>query len=67
MGKKNLRRLSILVTAQTAADLERLTQMDGQASIGRTVDELVRKKMISLRQLESQWRAHYLNRFKEVR
>ena len=42
MGKKNLRRLSILVTAQTAANLERFTQMDGQASIGRTVDELVR-------------------------
>ena len=67
MGKKHLRRLSILVTAQTAANLERLTQMDGQTSIGRTVDELVRKKMISLRQLESQWQAHYLNRFKEVR
>lgn len=67
MGKKHLRRLSILVTAQTAANLERLTQMDGQASIGRTVDELVRKKMISLRQPESQWQAHYLSRFKEVR
>ena len=67
MGKKNLRRLSILVTAQTAANLERLTQMDRQASIGRTVDELVRKKMISLRQPESQWQAHYLNRFQEVR
>ena len=56
MGKKHLRRLSILVTAQTAANLERLSQMDGQASIGRTVDELVRKKMFSFRQPESQWR-----------
>lgn len=42
MEKKNLRRLSILVTAQTAANLERLTQIDRQASIGRTVDKLVR-------------------------
>lgn len=62
MKHKNLRRISLLVTAQTAANLERLTRMDGQASLGRTVDKLVREKMLSLRQPEL-WRGHYLNRF----
>ena len=66
MEKKNLRRLSILVTAQTAANLERLTQIDRQASIGRTVDKLVREKMISLHQPPGPWGAHYLTRFKRV-
>ena len=65
MSKKNLRRISVLVTAQTAANLERLTRMDGQASIGRVVDKLVREKMISLRQPEL-WRGHYLQRFERV-
>ena len=62
MSKKNLRRISVLVTAQTAANLERLTRMDGQASMGRTVDKLVRDRMIALRKPEL-WRAHYLSRF----
>ena len=62
MSKKNLRRISVLVTAQTAANLEKLTQMDGNASMGRTVDKLVREKMLSLRQPEL-WQAHYLSRF----
>lgn len=35
MKKKNLRRISLLVTAQTIKNLERLAQMDGQGSIGR--------------------------------
>lgn len=39
----------MLVTAQTAKNLERLAQMDGQATIGRVMDKLVREKMISLR------------------
>ena len=34
MKNKNLRRVSVLVTAQTAKNLERLAQMDGQSSIG---------------------------------
>ena len=63
MGKKNLRRISVLVTAQTAANLERLTQMDGQAGMGRTVDKLVREKMLSLRQPREVWMTHYINRF----
>ena len=62
MGKKNLRRVSMLVTAQTAKNLERLAQMDGQASVGRAVDKLVREKMLSLRKPEL-WRAHYIQRF----
>ena len=51
MDKKNLRRVSMLVTAQTAKNLERLAQMDGQASVGRAVDKLVREKMVSLHRL----------------
>lgn len=63
MKNKNLRRISMLVTAQTAANLEKLAQMDGQPSIGRVMDKLVREKMISLRQPEALWQAHYLSRF----
>lgn len=62
MGKKNLRRVSMLVTAQTAKNLERLAQMDGQASVGRAVDKLVREKMVSLRKPEL-WRARITQRF----
>lgn len=61
--KKNLRRISVLVTAQTAANLEKLAQMDGQPSVGRVMDKLVREKMTSLRQPEVLWQAHYLSRF----
>lgn len=67
MGKKNLRRISMLVTAQTAANLEKLAQMDGQSSIGRVMDKLVRDRMISLRQPETLWKKHYIDRFQEVR
>ena len=67
MGKKNLRRISMLVTAQMAANLEKLAQMDGQPSIGRVMDKLVRDRMISLRQPKKIWMTHYINRFKEVR
>lgn len=49
MNRKNLRRVSMLVTAQTAKNLERLAQMDGQPTIGRVMDKLVREKMLSLR------------------
>lgn len=66
MGNKNLRRISILVTAQTAANLERLARMDGQASIGRVVDKLVRGKMLALRTPEDLWADHYLSRFGRV-
>ena len=67
MKNKNLRRISVLVTAQTAANLEKLAQMDGQPSVGRVMDQLVREKMISLRQPETLWKKHYIDRFQEVR
>ena len=63
MKNKNLRRISVLVTAQPAANLEKLAQMDGQPSIGRVMDKLVRDRMLSLRQPGALWQAHYLNRF----
>lgn len=46
--KKNLRRVSLLVTAQTAKNLERLARM-GQCNPGRVVDKLVRDRMVALR------------------
>lgn len=49
MGKKNMRRISILATAQTAHNLERLADMDGCRDVGRIVDKLTREKMLSLR------------------
>ena len=49
MRKKNLRRISVLVTAQTAKNLERLAAMCGYRELGRVVDKLTREKMLSLR------------------
>lgn len=49
MNKKNMRRVSMLVTAQTAKNLDRLAAMSGYYEVGRVVDKLVREKMISLR------------------
>ena len=37
MSKKNMRRISILVTAQTAKNLERLASMCGYREIGMVV------------------------------
>ena len=48
MSNKNLRHLSLLVTSQTAYNLQRLAQMAGYREIGRVVDKLVREKMIAL-------------------
>lgn len=48
MNKKNMRRVSILVTAQTLYNLEKLAAMSGCHEVGRVVDKLVREKMISL-------------------
>lgn len=50
--KKNLRRVSILITAQTKANLERLAAASGYRDIGRVVDKLTREKMISLHGIE---------------
>lgn len=48
MNKKNMRRVSILVTAQTLGNLEKLAAISGYREIGRVVDKLVREKMISM-------------------
>ena len=40
--KKNLRRISIVVTAQTKGNLERLAEVSGYKELGRVVDKLTR-------------------------
>ena len=52
MNKKNMRRVSMLVTAQTLGNLEKLAAMSGYREVGRVVDKLVREKMISLNSQE---------------
>lgn len=48
--KKNLRRLSILVSAQTAWNLHKLARMCGYGdNVGKVVDKLVREKMIAMK------------------
>ena len=46
--KKNLRRLNVLVTAQTLYNLDRLSKMEGDCNIGRAIDKLTREKMLRL-------------------
>ena len=52
--KKNLRRISIVVTAQTKGNLERLAAVSGYKELGRVVDKLTREKMISLHVKENE-------------
>ena len=47
--RKNLRRLSVLVTAQTMYNLQRLADMTGSRNVGRVVDKLTREKMLELK------------------
>jgi len=49
MGNKNLRRISILITAQTAYNLEKLRKICGYKYTGKVVDKLVREKMIEMK------------------
>ena len=51
MKKKNMRRISVLVTAQTAHNLGRLAAMDG-GNEGRAIDKLVRDRMLLLHEAE---------------
>ncbi len=53
MSNKKFRRLSVLVTSQTAYNLQRLAQMAGYREIGRVVDKLVREQMINLKRSDS--------------
>lgn len=48
MSKKNLRRITLVVTAQTAYNLDKLAKICGVGYMGRVVDKLVREKMIEL-------------------
>lgn len=47
-NKKNLPRVPLLVTAQTAYNLEKLAAMCGYREQGRVVDKLVREKMLMI-------------------
>lgn len=47
--QKNMRRISVLVTAQTAYNLARLAAMDG-GNQGRVIDKLVRDRMVMLKE-----------------
>lgn len=49
--QKNMRRISVLVTAQTAYNLARLAAMDG-GNQGRAIDKLVRDRMLMLKEAE---------------
>lgn len=49
--KKNLRRVSVVITAQTQYNLERLAAACGYKDIGRIIDKLTREKMIENRNL----------------
>lgn len=48
--KKNLRRVSVLISAQTLWNLGRLAKMAGYGdNIGKVVDKLVRDKMVEMK------------------
>ena len=52
MANKNLRRITLLVTAQTAGNLDKLAHIS-RIPPGRVVDKLVRDRMILLREAEN--------------
>ena len=55
--QKNMRRISVLVTAPTAHNLGRLAAMDG-GNEGRVIDKLVRDRMVMLKEAERMVRRH---------
>ena len=57
MSRKNLRRLSALVTAQTLYNLAKLAAMDG-GNEGRVIDKLGRDRMLMLKEAERMVRRH---------
>ena len=57
MSKKNLRRLSALVTAQTLYNLAKLAAMEGR-TIGQVIDKLVRDRMMMLRDAQKLGSCH---------
>lgn len=50
MPKKNRRRISTLVSAQTLYHLETMRQVCGYKDIGRVIDKLVREKRESIQE-----------------
>lgn len=57
MSRKNLRRLSALVTAQTLYNLAKLAAMD-RHTIGQVIDKLVRDRMMLLRDAQKLGSCH---------
>ena len=49
LNRRNLRKLTIKVTPQTAYNLHRLADM-GNIPVGRVVDKLVRDRMVELKE-----------------
>lgn len=49
MAKTNRRRVSMLITAQTLWNLNRLAAICKYKEIGRVVDKLVREKMLEMK------------------
>ena len=51
-GKKNLRRINIVVSAQTLGHLEAMTAANGwgEKDLGRVVDKLMRTALLNQRQ-----------------
>lgn len=47
--KKNLRRVNVVITAQTKSNLEHLAAACGYNGIGQVIDKLTREKMISMK------------------
>lgn len=64
--KKNLRRVSILITAQTKANLERLAAAAGYQDIGRVIDKLTREKMLTLHHTETEQRKKWMSLTREL-
>lgn len=54
MSKRTLRRVTMIVTTQTACNLKKLARMSGYGNVGLVVDKLVREKMIQLRAWDPQ-------------
>lgn len=48
MSKKNYRRISVLVSAQTLYHLETMRKLCGYKDLGKVIDKLVREKQLSL-------------------
>lgn len=48
MERKNMRRVSVLITAQSEYHLHRMAKMAGYKEIGRVIDKLVRDRVVSL-------------------